>query len=52
MGINVDHVHIKTKDPLATAKYYVDNFGARTKQEIPGRGPQSTCTGYSSTSPR
>ena len=40
MGINVDHVHIKTRDPVATAKYYVDNFGARIKQEIPGRGLQ------------
>ena len=40
MGINVNHVHIKTKDPIATAKYFVDNFGARIKQEIPGRGLQ------------
>jgi hypothetical protein len=28
------------KDPVATAKYHVDNFGARIKQEIPGRGRQ------------
>src|SRR5262249_12013399 len=40
MGINVNHVPIKTKDPVATAKYYVDNFGARIKQEIPVRGLQ------------
>ena len=40
MGINVNHVLIKTKDPVATAKYYVDNFGARNKQEIAGRGLQ------------
>ena len=40
MSINNDHVHIKTKAPVATAKYYVDNFGARIKQEIPGRGLQ------------
>jgi hypothetical protein len=24
MDINVNHVHIKTKDPVATTKYYVD----------------------------
>jgi catechol 2,3-dioxygenase-like lactoylglutathione lyase family enzyme len=40
MGISVNHVHIKTRDPVATAKYYVDNFGARIKEEIPGRGLQ------------
>jgi len=40
MGINVNHVHINTKDPLVTAKSYVDTFGARIKQEVHGRGLQ------------
>jgi hypothetical protein len=40
MGANVNHVHLKTKDSIATAKHYVDNFGARIKQRIPGRGLQ------------
>ena len=40
MSFAINHVHIKTRDPVATAKYYVDNFGARIKQEIPGRGLQ------------
>ena len=40
MAFAINHVHIKTRDPAATAKYYVDNFGARIKQEIPGRGLQ------------
>ena len=31
MGNTVNHVHIKTKDPVATAMYYVDNFGAPIK---------------------
>src|SRR5262245_20662015 len=39
-GINVNHVHIKTKDPIVTAKYYVDTFGARIKQEVHGRSLQ------------
>jgi Glyoxalase/Bleomycin resistance protein/Dioxygenase superfamily len=50
MGINVNHVHIKTKAPIATAKCYVDNFGARIKQQILAAVCRSTCTGYSSTS--
>lgn len=40
MSFAINHVHIKTTDPVATAKYYVDNFGGRIKQEIPGRGLQ------------
>jgi hypothetical protein len=39
IGTNVNHVHIKTKDPVATAYYYVDNFGARIRQDgIPDCG--------------
>jgi catechol 2,3-dioxygenase-like lactoylglutathione lyase family enzyme len=40
MGINVNHVHIKTKDPAAATRYYVDNSAVRIKQETPGRGLQ------------
>ncbi len=40
MSFAVNHVHLKTTDPVATAKYYVDNFGATIKSEIPGRGIQ------------
>lgn len=36
----VQHVHLKTRDPQQTVQYYVDNFGAKVKSEIPGRGFQ------------
>jgi catechol 2,3-dioxygenase-like lactoylglutathione lyase family enzyme len=38
MGFTVQHVHIKTHDPKQTAQFYIDNFGAKPKGEIPGRG--------------
>ena len=50
MGVNVNHVHLKTKDSIATAKHYVDDFGARIKQKIPVRGLQIDW--HRSTSPR
>jgi catechol 2,3-dioxygenase-like lactoylglutathione lyase family enzyme len=40
MAFAVQHVHIKTRDPKATAEFYVDNFAATVKAEIPGRGVQ------------
>jgi catechol 2,3-dioxygenase-like lactoylglutathione lyase family enzyme len=40
MSFAVQHVHLKTRDPKQTAQYYIDNFGARLKSEIPGRGMQ------------
>jgi len=40
MAMEIGHVHIKTKDPSQTVKYYVDNFGAKVKKEVPGRGYQ------------
>ena len=40
MGFSVQHVHLKTPDPMRTAQYYIDNFGATMKAEIPGRGVQ------------
>jgi catechol 2,3-dioxygenase-like lactoylglutathione lyase family enzyme len=38
MTIAVQHVHIKTRDPKQTAQFYIDNFGAGLKGDIPGRG--------------
>lgn len=35
---SIQHVHVKTRDPKQTAQFYVDNFGATMKAEIPGRG--------------
>jgi len=35
---SVQHVHLKTPDPQKTMQFYVDNFGATVKAEIPGRG--------------
>jgi catechol-2,3-dioxygenase len=40
MSFKVQHVHLKTTDPKQTAQFYIDNFGARLKDEIPGRGLQ------------
>ena len=38
MSFAVQHVHLKTRDPNQTAQFYIDNFGATLKGEIPGRG--------------
>jgi catechol 2,3-dioxygenase-like lactoylglutathione lyase family enzyme len=38
MAYAVQHVHIKSSDPKETAQFYIDNFGATLKAEIPGRG--------------
>jgi lactoylglutathione lyase len=40
MAMQIGHVHIKTKDPQQTAQFYIDNFGATLKREVPGRGVQ------------
>ena len=46
MAMEIGHVHIKTKaDPQNVAKFYIDNFGATVKQEIPGRGCQLDLAG-------
>jgi predicted enzyme related to lactoylglutathione lyase len=45
MSFVVNHVHLKTQDPNATARFYMDNFGATMKQEIPGRGVQLDLAG-------
>jgi predicted enzyme related to lactoylglutathione lyase len=40
MPLTFQHVHIKTRDVAKTVQYYIDNFGATKKAEIPGRGWQ------------
>lgn len=35
MGYTVNHVHLKTPDPKATIQFYIDNFGATLKGEMP-----------------
>lgn len=40
MTISFQHVHIKARDVAQTVQYYIDNFGAVKKAEIPGRGWQ------------
>ena len=41
MAMQLGHVHIKTReDPQKVAQFYIDNFGATVKREIPGRGCQ------------
>jgi catechol 2,3-dioxygenase-like lactoylglutathione lyase family enzyme len=40
MGFAVNHVHLKTRDPAATVRFYQENFGATVKSETPGRGFQ------------
>jgi predicted enzyme related to lactoylglutathione lyase len=40
MALSVQHVHLKTRDVKQTVKYYIENFGATPKAEIPGRGQQ------------
>jgi catechol 2,3-dioxygenase-like lactoylglutathione lyase family enzyme len=40
MTLAVQHVHVKTRDVGKTVQYYIDNFAATRKAEIPGRGWQ------------
>ena len=40
MEMTIGHVHLKSKDPKATSQFYIDNFGATMKREVPGRGFQ------------
>jgi catechol-2,3-dioxygenase len=40
MAFAVQHVHIKTNDPKETVQFYIDNFGATMKREVPGHGFQ------------
>jgi predicted enzyme related to lactoylglutathione lyase len=38
MAFQLNHVHLKTKDPQQTAKFYVENLGASIVSEIGTRG--------------
>src|SRR6266478_426908 len=38
MAFKLNHLHLKTKDPQQTAKFYVDNLGATIVAEIGTRG--------------
>ena len=41
MVMQLGPVHIRTReDPQKVAKFYIDNFGATVKREIPGCGCQ------------
>lgn len=40
MTFSIQHLHLKTRDPKTTAQFYIDNFGATVKKEIPGRAIQ------------
>ena len=36
--LKLNHLHLKTKDPAKTAKFYVDNLGAKITAEMPNGG--------------
>jgi catechol 2,3-dioxygenase-like lactoylglutathione lyase family enzyme len=38
MTFDVNHVHLKTRDPKQTMQFYIDNFGATFVAEIGTRG--------------
>jgi len=38
MTLKLNHLHIKTKDPEKTVKFYVDNLGARIVNQSPRGG--------------
>ena len=38
MTLKLNHLHIKTKDPEQTVKFYVDNLGARIVNQSPRGG--------------
>ena len=40
MAIAFNHVHLKTLDVEKTVQYYIENYGATRKAEMPGRGWQ------------
>jgi lactoylglutathione lyase len=37
MTVTLHHVHLKSRDPRATMRYYMDNFGATLKTDTPER---------------
>lgn len=38
MALSINHVHLKTHDPKATAQFYVDNFGGEIVGEAGNNG--------------
>lgn len=38
MSFKLNHLHLKTKDPQKTAKFYVDTLGAKIVSESPNGG--------------
>ena len=38
MTLKLNHVHLKTKDPEKTAKFYVDTLGAKIVNQTPNGG--------------
>jgi lactoylglutathione lyase len=38
MALKLNHLHIKTKDPEKTARFYVDTFGAKILSKSPRGG--------------
>jgi catechol 2,3-dioxygenase-like lactoylglutathione lyase family enzyme len=38
MAFKLNHVHLKSRDPQQTAKFYVENLGATMVSEIGNRG--------------
>jgi len=38
MSLKLNHLHLKTRDPEKTVKFYVDNLGARVVSQNPNGG--------------
>ena len=38
MTLQINHVHVKTRDPKKTVQFYVDNFGATVVSEVGRNG--------------
>jgi catechol 2,3-dioxygenase-like lactoylglutathione lyase family enzyme len=47
MTIKLNHLHLKTKDPEKTAKFYVDTFGAKITSQSPTGGYRVDLDGLS-----
>ena len=42
MTLQINHVHVKTRDPKKTVQVYVDNFGATIVSEVGKKDRKST----------
>jgi catechol 2,3-dioxygenase-like lactoylglutathione lyase family enzyme len=38
MALQINHIHLKTRDPKKAVQFYVDNFGARIVSEVGRNG--------------